>query len=218
MALLPLAACGSLEVTGTWVDPAETPGDAPATPDPTATDPEPSPSATPTPAPKTIVVNEVYYAVDPDNPASDASRDGVVGPNDQFIEIVNVTSSTIPLAGLELWEGNEATPRYRWTAGDIEPGAGIVVFGGGPSVTAQCNASLLVMSTPLLLDATDRVRLERNGVVLDEIGWSVATVGGASFARTPDRTGVFGIHPPALDAFGNSWRTSPGCRVDITAF
>ncbi|MFL6286546.1 MAG: lamin tail domain-containing protein, partial [Pyrinomonadaceae bacterium] len=86
--------------------------------------------------PRTIVVNEVL-ADPPDGAAGDANHDGTrSGTDDEFVELVNGSASTLDLSGWTLrtrpLNGTSESVRHRFAQGSSLPtGEGLVLFGGG---------------------------------------------------------------------------------------
>ncbi len=146
----------------------------------------------------TLVVNEVLY--DPEGADS----------GHEFVEILNVSATSVALAGLELQVGDGGRPgswRVAWSAsGDsLAPGALLVVGGDSIAVPRQ----------PLdgsLQNGPDAVRLWDRGQVLDLVGYGdlefaeyfegapAPDVSGASLARVPDGRDT--------DSNAGDWRAS----------
>ena len=79
-----------------------------------------------------VVISEVL--VDPpEGPAGDANHDGRYDPyEDEFIELYNVGSRRISLAGWRLGDAGALSDYFRFPPGAvIEPGSYVVLFGGG---------------------------------------------------------------------------------------
>ena len=82
-----------------------------------------------------IIINEVLYDP-PSGSAGDANGDGTRDANDdEFIEFVNTSTTSLDLSGYELYDGlalRTATPRHIFPAGSIlGPDSALVIFGGG---------------------------------------------------------------------------------------
>jgi hypothetical protein len=181
---------------------------------------------------RNVLINEVL-ADPPDGIAGDANHDGVRdGTDDEFIELVNETSSE--MIGIGGWKiktrsgaGSETT-RFTFATGtSLPPGQAIVVFGGGsfnPSdqifgcaqvVKATSSVGLSLTNsglTILLYDAHD------TQIATFEYGGSTGLAGdnNQSLTRSPDVTGTFVQHTAAAGANGR--RYSPGLKVDGTPF
>ncbi|MFQ5600859.1 MAG: lamin tail domain-containing protein, partial [Candidatus Krumholzibacteriia bacterium] len=132
----------------------------------------------------TLVINEVLY--DPAGP--DAGR--------EFVEILNVSTQAVELAGVELEVGDGARPgiwKRAWLASAGELAAGELLVVGGDLVGAR----RFVLSASLQ-NGPDAVRLRRAGAVLDRVGYGALEdpdlfelrpaldVAGASLSRIPD--------------------------------
>ncbi|MCA9727393.1 MAG: lamin tail domain-containing protein [Candidatus Eisenbacteria bacterium] len=110
----------------------------------------------PLPAGAALVINEVVY--DPDGP--DSGR--------EWVELYNSGTWPAPLEGVRIESGNGSAPdqwSLEWEGGPhdwIEPRGWFVV---GDSTFAHAPASLSLQNGP------DGVRLSREGLVLDTVGW-----------------------------------------------
>jgi hypothetical protein len=100
---------------------------------PTSTNtPTSTPTRTPTPSPQPtldLVINEIY--ADPHSSLGDANSDGIIDPaDDEFVEFVNDSSSSIDLSGWAF--GDYMAIRHTFPTGSIlAPNCGMVLFGGG---------------------------------------------------------------------------------------
>ena len=167
--------------------------------------------------PSGLRVNELH----PD-PGDDANFDGDQNAQeDEFVEIVNDSESQADLSGYELYDGSAL--RHTFPAGTLlDPGCAIVVFGGGDFTEGQSidflGAILQKASegSVALNNSGDTVRLLTPGGV-EVAGHSYGEVDGdnGSLTMSPDlnATNEFTTH---LVASGIT--SSPGSRVDITAF
>ena len=82
------------------------------------------------------MINEVH--ADPDTTNGDANKDGTRETyNDEFIEIVNVSSKTLQLAGLELY--SKTSKIHDFGALQLPPKGAVVIFGGGMSTDTEAN-------------------------------------------------------------------------------
>lgn len=105
----------------------ETPSPGPPSPTSTVT---PTPTVTETPQPTfNIVINEIL--ADPDSELGDANNDGDVDfSDDEFIEMINNSSTPMDISTWSI--GDTLDIRHTFPAGSIlEPGCGLVLFGGG---------------------------------------------------------------------------------------
>ncbi|MBI4577177.1 MAG: lamin tail domain-containing protein [Planctomycetes bacterium] len=78
-----------------------------------------------------ILIDEVLGQ--PDGAADDPNGDAAFSTtNDEFVELVNTTSTAIDLGGFTLWDNTTTQPRHIFApATVIPPGGVVVVFGGG---------------------------------------------------------------------------------------
>ncbi len=77
----------------------------------------------------TLVINEIH--ADPDSTFGDANGDGIVDVlEDEFVEIVNITGSSVDIGGWTINDGVRL--RHTFSPGTIiADGCSVVVFGGG---------------------------------------------------------------------------------------
>ncbi len=177
-------------------------------------------SATIAPVAGSLVINEIMAA---DN-LSDTNCDGSTTDTfDEFIELVNVTSNTLDLAGVTVAEtGAPTVPRHVFAAGTtLAPGKAFVVWGGGapacPGVTQFATASALLLS---LNDTGDTVTVATGGatpvVIASKAFTDPEAAVNVSLNRSPDVTGTtYVLHTAVAGAVG---AFSPGKRSDGTAF
>jgi hypothetical protein len=172
----------------------------------------------PTPVP-TLVINEIHAG--PDLIYGDANGDGVLdAEDDEFIEIVNLTGSTVDLGGWCLWD--ERACRHEFPSPSlILNGCSVVVFGGGVP-EGGFGGSLVQVSSDGVLSLND---LEDTLTLCDAAGDLALTLTyqiggeaqGQSINRWPDITGEdFIPHMTAPEADGK--RFSPGTLVDGSSF
>jgi len=168
-----------------------------------------------------IVINEVLHDPHPDQPPSDpngdANGDGTRnGSEDEFIEIYNGEVVSVDISG---WKVNDAvTTRHVFPEGTtIEPGCGIVVFGGGMPTGSFGNMVVQTASTGFLgfNNSGDTVSLlTSSDALIDQMTYA-SGASDQSWTRDPDTSGGFVAHTSATGAVG---RHSPGTRVDGTHF
>ncbi len=169
-----------------------------------------------------LILNEICY--DPSNNAldGDANGDGrYVQDEDEFVEFVNLSSSTIDLSGYKIFDSEALTtntPRHVFPAGTLIPaGKAVVVFGGGTPTGSFGNAVVQTASA-------GRINMNNAGDVMtlttpDDvvvISFDVAPLSdnpNESYTRNPDITGDFVQHGSV-----NGVLFSPGTRVDGTPF
>ncbi len=178
----------------------------------------------------TVIFNEVLADGTADG---DANQDGTTDAmEDEFVELVNVSSQAVDLSGWTLVETDwaSALPRHTFEAGTVvAPGGALVIFGGGdppPSTSTvifqASNAADPGIPFGLDLDdAGDQLRL------LDDTGLLVAVfaygdeggtpaVSDESMTRDPDLLGGFLGHSTATGSASAVF--SPGTRVDGSPF
>jgi uncharacterized repeat protein (TIGR01451 family) len=175
-----------------------------------------------------LVINEVL-ADPPDTLAGDANHDGVRDTSqDEFVEIVNTTSSDIDISGYELLtRGTTDTLRHKFASNTILPAGGaIVVFGGGTFDALNP----IFGGAQVFKASTGSLSLVNGGgvVTLRDTAGAVASLfsyGGStglnadenqSLTRSPDVTGTFTGHLSASGSGGRAF--SPGTRVDGSPF
>ncbi len=166
----------------------------------------------------TLVINEIYAEVEPDE---DPNLDGFVGDfvGDEFLEIVNISGTIIDISGWTLSD-NEGV-RHVFPSGSIlGADCAIVVFGGGgfsEGVRADFGNALVQKASSGglgLNDAGDTVLIregdiERAGSAYDDYDAD----GGGDLTRMPELTGE--LVPHVLVGAGSPF--SPGFRGDSGA-
>jgi hypothetical protein len=179
-----------------------------------------------------VVINEVFYANDPD--AGDTNNNGTSDSTDHFIELVNVSGGPVDLSDfhLENSSGTSLGPDgiHRFAAGTIlNPGCGIAVFDGpgveiGTTETFGTAEIQISSSNGLFLsDTGDHLRL------LDDLGNEVFSIelpdiSGGPFAGSQNLTSEGESGDPALgyDSHFNLSASndffSPGTTVDGAPF
>jgi Lamin Tail Domain/IPT/TIG domain len=162
-----------------------------------------------------LVINE-YLADPPEGPAGDANGDGLRdSTQDEFVEIVNVTSEPLPVGGFTI--SDAAQVRFTFPQGTMLPtGEATVIFGGGIPVGPFGNAS-----ANHLVFAIGGAGLSLNNggdsiIVRDNTGVEAARrdypAGDGSLnqsvTRSPDITGPFAPHSSVPGSGGRLF--SPG--------
>jgi hypothetical protein len=180
----------------------------------------PTPTCTTTPMPpSTLVINEIY--ADPDPSSGDANGDGSISVTaDEFIEIVNVTGSTLDLSGWEIRDLVRA--RHRFPPGSLLPAGGaVVVFGGGQPQGSFGGSLVQTASTGGLAfnNEGDTLALyDLNSRLI--ISYTYGPEGGQDEAltRDPDLTGPEPLvkHSTASGSGGALY--SPGARLNGSSF
>ncbi len=160
------------------------------------------------------------------DPNGDGTLDAV---EDELVELVNVSNTTVDLGGWTLVESGFDTglPRHTFAAGTtLAPRGAIVIFGGGDPPDPDASVLRLTANAADpgiafgldLDDAGDVVRLlDADGRVVTAVaygpGSGVAAASDTSLVRSPELTGPFVPHDQvALTAF------SPGTRADGSPF
>jgi uncharacterized protein (TIGR03437 family) len=183
-----------------------------------------------------VVINEVL-ADPPDGPDGDANRDRTrSGTDDEFIELVNRTTSDRDISGYQLLTRSSTAStdivRHTFAPGTILPArSAIVVFGGGnlnPSDPAFGGAQIVKASTGgLSLTNTGGIVILRDAsqsiVGILSYGGSTGLNGDAnqSLTRSPDADSEsdcpgFTLHSTPPASGGRLF--SPGTRLDGTPF
>jgi len=150
---------------------------------------------------------------------------------DEFVELVNVSSSSVNLDGFTLVESHLAVlPRHTFATGDaLSAGEALAIFGGGTAPDNISGATYLVanaadpgVSMGLHLNNDgDVVRLLDGDGLLVAIfaygpGAELPAVTDQSYTRNPDLTGAFVPHTNVTSVDGPFF--SPGTRADGTNF
>jgi hypothetical protein len=178
-----------------------------------------------------VVINE--FLADPaDGLAGDANHDGVRDASaDEFIELVNSTTSDIDLSGYQLQtralNATTDTLRHRFANGTrLFAGTAIVIFGGGaPNATNPLFGGAQIVKASSgglsLVNSGGVITLRnKNSEIVSSIAYGTSLGLRAdqnqSLTRTPDITGAFSLH--SLAAGGPDRSFSPGTKVDGSAF
>lgn len=168
-----------------------------------------------------VVINELL--ADPDSGlAGDANGDGIRNfSEDEFVEIVNTSDSTLDLSGWTLADG--VTVRHTFPPNSlVASGCAIVVFGGGiPAVGDQFGRAVVQTATGGQLglnNGGDSVTINDGAEDLVTVSYGGAGGDNQSLTRDPD---IFGSEPLAKHtaAAGSGGALfSPGTRVDGSQF
>jgi len=193
------------------------------TPTPTRTStltrtPTPSPTST-QPNSGNWVINEIHS--DPDSALGDANGDGDVSVvEDEFVEIVNSSISTVDVSGWKIYDGGSL--RHTFPAGSfVASGCSVLVFGGGSSVGNFGNSLVQISSTGNLglNDRIDIVTLfNLDGVAEASVSYGVEAGDNQSITRDPD---IYGLEPLVKHSLANGSNGalfSPGTMVDGSFF
>jgi len=174
------------------------------------------PGAVP-PVPGDLVLNEFMAG---DN-MSDTNCDGAtIGTNDEFVELVNVSSKVLDITGLTI--ADSVTLRHTFAAGPtgsmtLDPGKAVVVWtGGAPACAGVTNWFVASTGQLGLNDAGDTITVADAAMVqLIQNVYPAATLN-VSSNRSPDVVGtVYALHNSLTGAVG---AFSPGKRANGTAF
>ncbi len=202
----------------------------PPTPTPTATPPDtatltPTPgTATLTPLPtgdgSALVLNEIH--ADPDATLGDANGDSRVDAGeDEFIELVNAGTGPVNLSSWRLEIGFNLLVHHFPADTWLQPGAAIVIFGGGEPQGNFGGSLIQTASTGglNLMNTGDILTLKRpDGTVVLTMSYGLQAGDNQSITRSPDITGSEPLvqHSQAVGSAGALF--SPGTRLDSTLF
>ena len=198
----------SEDTSNTWEEAEPTPGEA------TATGGGGGPAL--------VVINEIH--ADPaSGDAGDANGDGTRHfGDDEFVEIVNISDSSIDMSGWSLSDAAQA--RHVFPQDTVVPaGCAIVIFGGG-TPTGPFGGPLVTVQTATsgalgLNNSGDAVTIRLNDGTTTVASASYGSEGGANQSITldPDVTGTEYVqHTLATGSAGAAW--SPGTKIDGSAF
>jgi predicted extracellular nuclease len=161
---------------------------------------------------KVLLINEIY--ADPDTELGDANGDGVANyEQDEFVEIVNLTSEDLDISGWTLSDGFGL--RHTFPAETIIPArCSIVVFGGGTPTGDFGNAVVQTASEGALglNNSGDTVTISDGTYVHAAVNYGGEGGDNQSLTRDPDVTGDFVKHSTATGSGGALF--SPGTKID----
>jgi len=164
------------------------------------------------------IINEIHA-----DPASgidgDANGDGTRDTyDDEFVEIVNNSSSDIAISGWTL--ADAVSVRHTFPAGTVVLAkCGIVIFGGGAPAGSFGNVVVQIASTGTLSLNNDGDTITLNDGSTDQVTVTYGSEGAddQSITRDPDITGsVLVKHATATGAGGALF--SPGTKIDGSQF
>lgn len=172
-----------------------------------------------TASPPSIIINEIL--ADPDGTNGDANGDGTVNTTqDEFVELVNVSSDELDLSGWTLSDALQV--RHTFPAGTLVKGeCAIVIFAGGTPTGAFGEAIVQTASTnQLSLNNTgDTVTLrDASSVIIASYTYGAEGNDNQSLTRDPDLTGAEPFIRHTLATGANGRLHSPGTRVDGASF
>jgi len=164
-----------------------------------------------------LVINEVL--ADPGSGVTglDANGDGVVDSgDDEFVEIVNVSSSTLLLQGLTLQDGGTAS--FAFGAVCVAPNQAIVVFGEYKGTGSFPNILTFSAGNLSLNNGGDSVTLRDAAGVLATVAYGSEADADQSIVRATDldATAAFVKHSQAANSGGS--KMSPGRCQNGNAF
>lgn len=144
-----------------------------------------------------LIINEVLAAV-PAGDDGDSNEDGVRDTTgDEFIELVNVSERRVRIAGVTLRKSEEDDPVTTVATGCLDPGEGLVIFGGIEMGAAwpEFPGSLVEISEKSLRLSNGGGRLilqAPSGATLHDEDYPAAE--NSSVVRWPELTGSFTSH------------------------
>ncbi len=189
-------------------------------------DPPPDTGDTGIFVPSSVVVNEIN--ADPSLVDGDANCDGLIDSGeDEFLELVNPLGAPVDLSGWTV--SDNAALRHTFAAGTtLDPGATLVVFGGGTPafgggapqawcVALPLGVQVVLADTGVLgfSNGTDGVTLaDASGAVIDTWTYGKEASADQSVLRDPEISGATFVQHGS--AAGANRPISPGTRRDGT--
>ncbi len=160
--------------------------------------------------PGQLVINEVLA----DPAGHDTNGDGVASSkDDEYVEVMNLATFPVSVAGVAVRVGQST--RLVMPALCVGSGHVVVVFGGGAPKGVPGDAALVASGGLRLSNSMGQVQLmSKAGAVLDTMTYDGEQGGSHSFARFPEGTGPFQVHPTVKGGFA----ASPGACVNGEAF
>ncbi len=199
---------------------------APVTETPSPKPPGPTSTVTPTStSTKTaqptyeIVINEIL--ADPDSTFGDANNDGDVDySDDEFMEIINNSSSPMDISSWSI--GDVLDIRHIFPSGSlIEPGCGLVLFGGGLPSGNFGNFSVQV-ATSGKLGLNDNMEIiyiyDTHLEIITSLSYGEEAGDNQSITRDPDIVGAPPLSKHSLASGSNGAFYSPGLMIDGNYF
>ena len=168
-----------------------------------------------------LVINEILP--NPRNAAGlylDSNQDGITNVfDDEFIELLNTSATSIDLAGFWISESNTNIRRHVFAPYILPPGGSIVVFGGGSLLNFSNPPAQIATGGGLSLNNNDPETVylfSPQTTQVDQVSYLLtASHDAISTVRNPDGTGTFTNH---FLSTTNTRRASPGCRVNGEPF
>ena len=167
-----------------------------------------------------LKINEYMGA---DNTADTNCDGATTDSKDEFIELVNVSTKTLDLTGVSIWDSAAVTfgqPRHAFAASQtgsltLAPGKAVVVWGGGvPACNGVDNFFVATTGSLSLNDAGDTVLVKSAAATTLVTLTYASTTLKVSANLNPDLTGTAYIDHPLI----GTKRWSPGRKTDDTAF
>ncbi len=194
----------------------------------------PEPPAGQTPASGDLVINELHS--DPDSAKGDANKDGAVSTSsDEFIEIVNGSTKTLNMTGVEVYINTTSKVKvFTFGALSLGPNDVVVLFAGGsppgdvgngkPNTIFGCVGKKVFVykyqKSKALANGGGTVSLQNPGdaTAIAQFVYGTGSCKGdqnQSVTLSPDLTGTCKLHS---DADTNKSLFSPGRKADGTCF
>ena len=145
--------------------------------------------------PGLVVINEIMVDVG----GEDINCDGNSSSSqDEFVEIVSLADEALDLSGVQLWtgEGESLDLIHTFGAWCLDPGRGVVLFGGGETALCEKESTIQLADKGLSLNNSAGHRV----VLVDSSGAEISSFTypsvpkGVSWARSPEGTGDFVLH------------------------
>lgn len=195
----------------------ETPSPKPPSPTSTVT---PTSTSTKTAQPTyAIVINEIL--ADPDSTFGDANHDGDVDySDDEFIELINNSSSPIDISSWSI--GDVLDIRHTFPTGSLlEPGCGLVLFGGGlPS--GDFGNFLVQVASSGTLGLNDNMEIiyiyDTHLEIITSLSYGEEAGDNQSITRDPDVVGGLPLRKHSLASGSYGALFSPGIMVNGNYF
>lgn len=164
----------------------------------------------PKPQGPAVIINEFFPAPEKAADDGDANGDGTVsGFEDEFVELVNITSKEVNLSGWSI--ADSAMTRFKFPEGTVlKPGKALLVFGGGdPARFSSLGGALVFVAKKNRLglnnDGDEVALLDPTGAVVDKASYGPeAAKAGKSLVRERDGdpTAPFVLHPGVTHSAG----------------
>jgi hypothetical protein len=161
-----------------------------------------------------LIINEVLA----DPGGADTNQDGTASSTqDEFVELVNISTREINLSGVELLVKGQR--KHYFMPECLAAGRGLVLFSGGTVLETEIFQGARVMLSQSSLSLTNSgasVDLLHNGAMLDNMSYGPEGGKDESVSRSPEFTGAWMKHSEIPAAQGGIM--SPGYCADGQAF